>query len=170
MADYYLEFSQVISHLTVEEFDWLGQELEIIHVFGDGEFTATSVPSDLDLGQADWSGYRFYRDYDEDVPDRDDAGFCFQLNEREDSDFGRHLWVYAEEYGDVSPLAHLVQKFLRRFRPDESWSVTYASTCSKPRVDSFGGGAVFVTADEIKFDSSWDFVERESATFASRRA
>ena len=32
LADYYLEFSQVISHLTVEEFDWLGQELEINHV------------------------------------------------------------------------------------------------------------------------------------------
>ena len=70
----------------------------------------------------------------------------------------------------MGPLAHLVQKFLCRFRPDKSWSVTYASTCSKPRVDSFGGGAVFVTTDEIKFDSAWDFIEREAAAFAARRA
>jgi len=32
-------------------------------------------------------------------------------------------------------------------------------------LDSFGGGAVFVTASEIKFDSSWDFIERERAAF-----
>lgn len=97
MADYYLEFSQVLSHLTDDELDWLGQQLEIVHVFGDQEFTATNVPSDLDRGQADWSGYRFYRDFEEDVPDREDAGFCFQLNEREASDFGQHLWAYAQE-------------------------------------------------------------------------
>jgi hypothetical protein len=81
-----------------------------------------------------------------------------------------HLWADADDHNNLGALAHLVQKFLRRFRPDESWSVTYASTCSKPRVDSFGGGAVFVTADEIKFDSTWDFIERKAAALAARHS
>ncbi len=170
MAEYYLEFSQVLPHLTDEEFDWLTQQLEVVHVIDGREVAADSMPAGLDPEQAEWSGYRFYRDYEDDLPDTEDAGFCFELIEGEDSDFGRHLWVYAEDHGDLGPLAHLVQKFLRRFRPDTSWSVAYASTCSKPRVDSFGGGAVFVTADEIKFDSSWDFIEREAAAFVARRA
>lgn len=168
MADYYLEFSQVLGHLSDEEFDWLTQQLEVIHVFDGREFAADSMSATLDPGQAEWSGYRFYRDYEDDLSDADDAGFCFELIEKEDSDFGRHLWVYAEENGNLGPLAHLVQKFLRRFRPDKSWSVTYATSCSKPRVDSFGGGAVFVTAHEIKFDSAWDFIEREAAALAAR--
>ena len=170
MADYYLEFSQVLPHLSNEEFDWLTQQLEVVHVLDSREFAADRMPAGLDPEQAEWSGYRFHRDYEDDLPDAEDAGFCFELIEREDSDFGRHLWVHAEDHGNLAQLAHLVQKFLRRFRPDESWSVTYASTCSKPRVDSFGGGAVFVTADEVKFDSAWDFIEREAAALAARRS
>jgi hypothetical protein len=170
MADYYLEYSQVLAHLSNEEFDWLTQQLEFVHAFDGREFAADSMSAGLDPEQAEWSGYRFYRDYEDDLPDAHDAGFCFELIEREDSDFGRHLWVYADDHGDLGPLAHLVQKILRRFRPDKSWSVTYATSCSKPRVDSFGGGAVFVTADEIKFDSAWDFVEREAAAIAASNA
>ncbi len=170
MADYYMEFSQVLPNLTDDELDWLGKQLEVVHVFDGREVAADSMPADLDPEQVEWSGYRFYRDYEDDLPDAEDAGFCFELIEREDSDFGRHLWVHVEDHGELGPLAHLVQKFLRRFRPDTSWSTTYASTCSKPRVDSFGGGAVFVTADEIKFDSAWDFIEREAAAFAVRGA
>ena len=62
--------------------------------------------------------------------------------------WGRHLWFYAEESGSPDNVAWLVQKFLKRFRPDQCWSLTYAATCSKPRVGEFGGGAVFVTADD----------------------
>ena len=62
--------------------------------------------------------------------------------------WGRHLWVYAEESGSPDNVAWLVQKFLKKFRPDQCWSLTYSTTCSKPRVGEFGGGAVFVTADD----------------------
>ncbi len=169
MADYYLEFSQVLSHLGDEELDWIRQQLEIVYVFGNQEFTLGNLPPDLEAAYAAWSGYRFYRDFDEDVPDAEEAGFCFEIDDREDAEHGRHLWVYAQEHGELGPLAHLVQRFLSRFRPDQSWSVTYASTCSKPRLDSFGGGAVFVTAREIKFDSAWYFIEREQAAFCGSR-
>ena len=60
------------------------------------------------------------------------------------------LWFCAEESGDPRAVAEFVRDFLKRFRPNDSFSLEYALTCSKPRLDGFGGGAVFVTAVEIE--------------------
>ena len=65
-------------------------------------------------------------------------------------------------------MVHLVQKFLKRFRRDQCWSLTYANTRSKPRLGEFGGGAVFVTADEICWNDCYDFVEEQRKTFQRR--
>ena len=75
----------------------------------------------------------------------------------------RYLWLHADTYGEPAHVAWLIQKFLKRFRPDQCWSLTYANTCSKPRVGEFSGGAVFVTANEIKFQDASDFVEQQRA-------
>ena len=66
-------------------------------------------------------------------------------------------------------MIHLVQKFLKRFRPDQWWSLTYAATCSKPRVGEFGGGAVFVTADEIFQQDACDFVQAKRTQFTQQQ-
>ena len=72
--------------------------------------------------------------------------------------------------GNPDNVAWLVQKFLKKFRPDQCWSLTYAATCSKPRVGEFGGGAVFVTADEIKWQNAYDFVEQEQTVFEAKQS
>ena len=46
----------------------------------------------------------------------------------------RSLWLHADDYGDPTHVAWLVHKFLKRFRPDQCWSLTYANTCSKPKL------------------------------------
>jgi hypothetical protein len=61
----------------------------------------------------------------------------------------------------------LVQKFLRQFRPNESWSLAFATTCSKLRLGEFGGGVCFVTAGSIKSFDAGDFVSRRRAAFAT---
>ncbi len=67
----------------------------------------------------------------------------------------RTLWFCAEESGDPRAIAKFVRDFLKRFRPNDSFSLEYAFTCSKPRLDGFGGGAIFVTAERIEhLDSS----------------
>ena len=53
----------------------------------------------------------------------------------------------------------------RSSRPDQCWSLTYATTCSKPRLGEFGGGAVFVTADNIRWNNSYDFVAEQRNAF-----
>ena len=55
------------------------------------------------------------------------------------------------------------------FRPQQSWSMTYSITCSKPRAGEFGGGAVFVTADEIHLQSAYEFVSERQQAFQQQQ-
>jgi hypothetical protein len=163
MADDYLEFSQVIANLSEQEVDWLRQGLAMIDVYGDQELEAGTGNVDSKLGVPDWSGYRFLRDYPELDADREEVGFCCSFDE--DGAYGRHLWFYSDESADLEKLGHLIRKFLRQFRPHDCWALSYACTCSKPRVDAFGGGAVFITSRRITFASSWDLIERKRQAF-----
>jgi len=171
MADNYLEFSEVLPRLSNMEVDWLRRQLQIVHVFGDKEYSEDELPDHLKSENADWLGCRAYRDMEHYAPDfGEDAGFTYSFSDDGcDEDWGRHLWLYTEEWGYVERVAHLVQKFLKESRPDQCWSLTWATTCSKLRVGQFGGGAVFVTASEIKWQVTDDFVEEESKAFRESR-
>lgn len=172
MANNYLSFSEVIPHLTPDEEAWLRKQLETVHVFGDREYAEDEVPQDLDPANADWSGCRAWRDLDDyDPEDGEPVGFQWEFHDDHDTPDGwdRHLWLYTEEWGNPSRVAHLVQKFLKDFRPDQCWVLTYATTCSKPRVGEFGGGGVFVTTEAIRWQNAYDFLEQERAAFEARR-
>ena len=172
MANNYLQFSEVLSHLTVEEEAWLRSQLEVVSVFGDREYVDGEVPNALDSVDDEWYGCRAWRD----LPGYDPndgvlIGFEYQFHDDHDSadGWGRHLWLYTEESACLERIAHLVQKFLRKFRPNQCWSLTYATTCSRLRVGEFGGGAVFVTADTIVWENAYDFVETEREAFLKRQ-
>ncbi|MGA2616491.1 MAG: hypothetical protein ABSF26_02705 [Thermoguttaceae bacterium] len=141
MADNYLQFSECLDNLTAKESQWLAEQL--------AEVPDTGCPA-------------FLLDYEDREPDDMDCGF---QHEFEGTGKHRSLWLSAEERGDVERVAHLVRKFLKRFRPNEFWSLTYATTCSKLRIGEFGGGAVFVTADEIQRQSAHGFVEDRTRSF-----
>ena len=129
MADHYVEFSEVIPHLTEEEAAWLRQQLEVVCVFEDREYVEDTLPDGLSRKDADWTGCRVYRsmeNYDSDFGEN--AGFEYAFSEDDkDDEWGRHLWLYCEENGPVDRAAHLAQKFLGRFRPKDSWSLTWAT-------------------------------------------
>jgi hypothetical protein len=166
MADHYLEFSESLTHLSDEQIDWLQNQLETVHVIDGAECTEDNLPDTGDGSNGSWIGCRAYRDMEDyDADFGEDVGFDYAFAEESDEDRGRYLWIYSEENGCVDRVAHLVQKFLRAFRPDRCWSLTYAGTCSKPRVGEFGGGAVFVTATDIKYCNAWGFVEEQEKQF-----
>ena len=168
MANNYLQFSEVIPRLTADEEHWLAEQLEVVHIHNGKEYTEHDLPKELAAEDIQWSGCRAYLDLDGFDPEMEDgAGFCYKFDTDNDAscNWGRHLWVYAEEYGDVDRLAHLVQKFLKRFRPQDSWSLGYACTCSKPRVGEFSGGAVHVTADKIAWENAADFIALQYRIF-----
>jgi hypothetical protein len=164
MANNYLLFSEVLPHLTDSQIAWLQEQLQQIYVIQGRQYLEEEVPAELDADQAEWSGCRAFLDMaDYDAEFDEGAGFEYRFHLEPDEDWGRHLWLYAEESGNVSRVAHLVQKFLRTFRQQDCWSLTYALTCSKPRVGEFGGGAVFVTASEIKWECTDDFIQGQRA-------
>jgi len=171
MAGNYLLFSEVVSHLEAQEEAWLKLQLQWIAVHGKKE-TDIDGPDDEATQNADWFGPRFLRDYEDYDPSWECLGFEYAFHDDHDTPdgWGRHLWLYADESGKPAQVAWLVRKFLRRFRPDQCWSLTYATTCSKPRVGEFGGGALFVTADRTAWQNAYDFVETEREAFFKDRS
>jgi hypothetical protein len=169
MANNYLEFSETLGGLAPEEEAWLREQLEIVHVYGDREYPEGEVPAELDEAEV-WSGCRAWRDLPEyDPEDGEPVGFAYQfLDDGKPDGGGRCLWFYAEESGYPDRVAHLVQKFLRQFRPAEYWTLGYANTCSKPRAGEFGGGCVFVTTSKVEWCSTWDFLEAHIETFREK--
>ena len=171
MADNHLEFSEVLGDLVESEEAWLKEQLQPICVFGDTEYLGAAVPAELATTKPDWTGVRFLRDKPDHDPQWDALGFEYAFHDDHDEGgWGRHLWFYTEGWGDTSNVAWLVHKFLKKFRPDQCWSLTYATTCSKPRVGEFGGGAMFVTADEIKWQNAYEFIEDQRAAFGRNEA
>jgi hypothetical protein len=164
MADNYLEFSQTLTELTAEEADWLEQQLQPVVVFGDREFAEDDPAIKTMAAYPSYEGPRFLRDHPDFDYQCDERGFECKFT-RDVNDGSRNLWLYAECCGSPGYVAWLVQKFFKQFRPSQCWSLTYACTCSKPRVGEFSGGALFVTAAEIKYFSADDFIEQERAAF-----
>ena len=176
MADSYLQFSEIIPNLTEPEEAWLKEQLQLVCIFGDKEYPADEDgypignPEEVANQDPDWVIPRFLRDHKDDLEDNE-QGFCTEFHDDHDkAGWGHHLWLYAEECGDPDNVACLVRKFLKMFRPNDYWVLTYAATCSKPRAGEFGGGAVFVTADEIKGQNAYGFVEQERAAFEAKKA
>lgn len=79
--------------------------------------------------------------YDDQPEDED--GFrlsdCFHLSlEREGS---TELWIYDDDSGDPERVIEFVLLCAETFDLKGLWGFEYANTCSRPRLDAFGGGA-----------------------------
>ena len=57
------------------------------------------------------------------------------------------VWIASEEGTDLEFLSDVLQDYLQHNDHHGSIAFTWAETCSKLRVDEFGGGAVFITHD-----------------------
>ena len=146
MADNYTLFSEVIPALTRKEQAWVRR------VLGDGSDVA---PSAAELSAA---GIQLDSD-DEDWP-----GFEWRIQEPSWKD----LWIYSEASGSVENVARFVQAFLKRFRPDDCWHMTWAETCSRPQIGEFGGGGIFVTAEGAEFYSAHEWAAGQQAKFEQK--
>jgi hypothetical protein len=181
LADNYIQFSEVIPSLTAAEEAWLEEQLigiavvegvEYPYDLGDCQVVLGESNKTVPVEQAEFAGCRAYRDmpeYDFEMYG-DSVGFQYRFDDDTEppDGYGRHLWIYADEGSAPALVAHLVQKFLQEFRPRDCWSLTYSTSCSKPRVGEFAGGAMFVTAAEIKWQSGYEFVEHQRAAFLAR--
>jgi len=59
------------------------------------------------------------------------------------------IWIHSGyESGDQGAVIDFLCRVLEKFPALGPIGFTWADTCSKPRLDSFGGGAAFVTAHD----------------------
>lgn len=72
------------------------------------------------------------------------------------------VWFHSEN-GNPDAVGNIVQRFLKAFRPAEFFSLTWAEYCSRPRIGEFNGGAIFVTANEIKFQTCEQWIHDTKA-------
>lgn len=68
---------------------------------------------------------------------------------------GSSLWIFSDECGVVDQVICLVREFLSLHRPGEVFTLSWADTCSSPRLGEFGGGAVIVTAEGADWVNTW---------------
>ncbi len=64
------------------------------------------------------------------------------------------VWLHGDESWDVNVAVDLIQAFLHRFNLDWVEELSYADTCSKPRIGEFGGTTLFITKDRIMSNTS----------------
>jgi len=75
---------------------------------------------------------------DQDTEDPEVAGFDLV---RQDAPEGSSLWIHDDEHGDVEAVIRFVLRLADELDLTGLWGFQYALTCSRPRLDAFGGGA-----------------------------
>lgn len=155
MANNYTLFSEAISRLSEEE--RVRCESRLRHL-------EQALPN-LDENGLDSKGERCAPEDEPYLNGASDLGFQWKLT----SESNEHeLWMYAEESCDLEHVALFVQEFLARFRPNEYFTLTWAETCSKPRISEFSGGAIFVTAEDIEWHGATAWICQKVAEFTQQ--
>lgn len=153
MANNYTNFSAMYRGMLKKEVQWLE---EFLTPLDDDD------AEDQELTDK-WLKARDIPDWYDDEPE-----YWPHFQFRIEKDGRRYaIWFYADEGGNLDIIAHVMQKFLAKFRPDDHFSMQWADTCSKLREDEFGGGAMFVTAKKAYWTNSYSWVEDMHKRFAS---
>lgn len=97
----------------------------------------------------------------ENDPEREDswwenyAGFEYEFRQTEG------VWVHdTSESGNVEAAANFIQRYLRDLGIKEAIYMSWANTCSKPRINEFDGGGVVVTAAQMYWVNSYAAVQK----------
>ena len=151
MFDYFLRFSAFLADLTGAECEWLQDQLAIVYIVDGAEYPEGELPEGKTEADATWIGCRAYLGWDGYEPDpADEVGFLYSFADKPDKAGRWFLHLYATQSGNVANVAYVVQEFLKRFRPADSWFLTFCVGSDRAGVGEFGGGAVFVTATDVE--------------------
>jgi hypothetical protein len=134
MADYYTQFSLLV-HLPARAFEFYQQVKDL----RGKNLSDAELPEHLrGLLTAD---------------DLENWWFDCQVQD------ANSLWIYADKNGSVEGVAAFLQHLVRKFGLPPL-GFTWASTCSKPRIDAFSGGACWITASHIEYLDTAAWLQR----------
>ena len=153
MANNYLQFSEIIHLQSGEERDWIKSHLEIFNL-------VTEDQDDNPNGDEQERIMDLYGLRGEEL----EFGFDWHFD-----DYLSQLHIYGEEFGNIDHVAIFAQEYLKKFHPDKAFCATWSVSCDQMEVGEFGGGAVFVTADEIQWMSAHDWRDKKWKEFKEKR-
>lgn len=155
MANNYMLFSEAIHQFNEEERAWCESRLRHLE----------QVLPGYDENGLDEKGKRCGPEDEPYLNGAGGLGFQWRLDAESN---GHELWMHAEESCNLEHVALFVQEFLARFRPNEYFTLTWAETCSKPRISEFSGGGAFVTAEAIEWHGVTAWICRKVAEFSQQ--
>ena len=74
------------------------------------------------------------------LEEEDEWGYCGIYAEVE----AKGVWFHAEESGNTDHVEAIARALVEELELDEPFVCSWAYTCSSPRIDEFGGGAMLV--------------------------
>ena len=87
------------------------------------------------------------------APENQDADHCDVLSgitcEHQEDTEG--IWFYSEDGGDTDGLIDVISTLQKANKAAKPFTLTWAWTCDKMRVDAFDGGAVCINPDGAQF-------------------
>ena len=146
MSNSYASYSASLQITSEEECAWLEKHLN--RDIADWVEERQMTPKQLKY-LLEWYGVEEPEDW---------RGFEASINAEKSA-----LWIHGDSLPDHLP--KFIQNFLKEFRPDGHWTLEWAETCDKPLLDAFGGGAAFVTATEIKYFHTSEWVTKQRGAF-----
>jgi len=164
MANNYQQFSVSINDLTDEEHAWLDKLLQAMADAPEILLDSENVGEGGEELIADWKKFTEQLGIElSDIvkaiayDDSGDKGYGGQIvlsKERAGSfmtgeQLSHYLWLYEEEGCNLESPIELIHQFFKKFRPTDYLILSWAETCSKMRVDEFGGGEVLITGDWV---------------------
>jgi hypothetical protein len=155
MADNFLQFSLSIPLKTKAGLRWVAKTLAALTRLFDS-------PGEFDEKRAHALGPLGLRILDERW---DYLDFQWSLEPAHDDAHVGVLWIYAEESGSPEHVAAVLEEYLKKFNPTGVITLSWAYTCSKLRVNEFGGGAAVVTAEGTKTLDAQSWAEDLAAKF-----
>lgn len=73
------------------------------------------------------------------------------------------IWFYSEEGCQADDTARFLHRYLQTFKVTTYIMFEYSTMCTQPRTDAFGGGLFLVTADGIRYLTTWHVREQLEA-------
>ncbi len=71
------------------------------------------------------------------------------------------LWIHTDESASPEVIVPLLQETMKKFDIHEAVGFEWSNSCSKPRLDAYGGGAVVFTKDEASWTNTGRWMEEQ---------
>jgi len=158
MADNYIQFSEQINDLTPEIAEWVKEVLLFDMTdcnVQDYDDARKALADKLSCSLDEVSGIEYWPHFDWELEGADKNS----------------LWLTDNGEGfDLENLMLFVKYLINKWMPDYIFSVTWAETCSKPRVGEFGGGWAVMTKDDCLMGNAHQAVKETVSHILKERS